>query len=307
LVVVVQLAKLGFPALHLLLHLQAHCAPRYIVVDGLVGLPITPSRSVLAGSNSSGDIARGYLYAILQLVHDSFRPVELGLHVDDLNLLAIGRQEEVIVQATGATLMVNDLLGSIRLQLADKSTVVASTKAVADEVVDALALRGLSLKSACCGRDLGVDFTAGARRRIPIVKARQLAGARRANRSRVIHAVLKKGRKWRAKRLWQGGIALVMQYGMASGVAPADVARMRPIALKSMDCSGSHQCTTAVFGVSLGRYRDPAVVVPCGRAESLPVGIQVMGTRFSDLRCLSVAEMIESAQPEITPIDPDGL
>jgi amidase len=51
----------------------------------------------------------------------------------------------------------------------------------------------------------------------------------------------------------------------------------------------------------------PAVVVPCGRAESLPVGVQVMGTRYSDLRCLSVAEMIESAQPEITPIDPDGL
>ena len=195
LVVVVQLAKLGFPALHLLLHLQAHWAPRFIVADGLVGLPITPSRSVLAGSNSSGDIARGYLYAILQLVHDSYRPVELGVHVDDLNLLAIGRQDDVIAQATGATLLVNTLLASIQLQLADKSMVVASTKALADEVVEALASSGLQLKSACCGRDLGVDFTAGARRRIPIFKARQLAGARRANRSKVIHVLLKKGRK----------------------------------------------------------------------------------------------------------------
>jgi len=51
----------------------------------------------------------------------------------------------------------------------------------------------------------------------------------------------------------------------------------------------------------------PAVVVPCGRAEGLPVGVQVMGTRFSDLLCLSVAEMIEASQPTITPIDPDGL
>jgi Asp-tRNA(Asn)/Glu-tRNA(Gln) amidotransferase A subunit family amidase len=51
----------------------------------------------------------------------------------------------------------------------------------------------------------------------------------------------------------------------------------------------------------------PAVVVPHGRAEELPVGVQVMGTRFSDLRCLTIAEMIEASQPSITPIDPDGL
>lgn len=51
----------------------------------------------------------------------------------------------------------------------------------------------------------------------------------------------------------------------------------------------------------------PGVVVPCGSADGMPVGVQVMGTRFSDLRCLSVAEMIEASQPVITPIDPDGL
>lgn len=48
----------------------------------------------------------------------------------------------------------------------------------------------------------------------------------------------------------------------------------------------------------------PAVVVPAGMADGLPVGVQVMGWRFSDLRCLAVAEQIESAQRPITPIDP---
>jgi amidase len=51
----------------------------------------------------------------------------------------------------------------------------------------------------------------------------------------------------------------------------------------------------------------PAVVVPCGTADNLPVGVQVMGPRYSDLRCLSVAEMIEGDQPALTPIEPDGL
>ena len=51
----------------------------------------------------------------------------------------------------------------------------------------------------------------------------------------------------------------------------------------------------------------PAVVVPCGVAEGLPVGVQVMGARFTDLRCLSVAEQIEQRHPIATPIDPVGL
>jgi len=48
----------------------------------------------------------------------------------------------------------------------------------------------------------------------------------------------------------------------------------------------------------------PAVVVPGGMADSLPVGVQVMGARYTDLRCLSIAEQIESACGLDTPIDP---
>ena len=37
----------------------------------------------------------------------------------------------------------------------------------------------------------------------------------------------------------------------------------------------------------------PAAVVPAGMADGLPVGVQVMGARYTDLRCLAVAEAIE--------------
>lgn len=48
----------------------------------------------------------------------------------------------------------------------------------------------------------------------------------------------------------------------------------------------------------------PAVVVPAGFAEGLPVGVQLVGDRFDDLTCLAVAEIIEQHVGVITPIDP---
>lgn len=48
----------------------------------------------------------------------------------------------------------------------------------------------------------------------------------------------------------------------------------------------------------------PAVVVPVGSAAGTPVGVQVYGDRFTDLRCLAIAEQIERAVGVPTPIDP---
>ena len=48
----------------------------------------------------------------------------------------------------------------------------------------------------------------------------------------------------------------------------------------------------------------PAAVVPGGVVDGLPVGIQVIGDRYTDLRCLTVAAEIEAAVGRFTPIDP---
>lgn len=48
----------------------------------------------------------------------------------------------------------------------------------------------------------------------------------------------------------------------------------------------------------------PSAITPAGLSDGLPVGVQVMGDRFTDLRCLTIAAEIESLVGTLTPIDP---
>lgn len=48
----------------------------------------------------------------------------------------------------------------------------------------------------------------------------------------------------------------------------------------------------------------PGAIVPCGTADGLPVGVQVMGDRFTDLRCLAIAQQVQDAVGAPAPIDP---
>jgi amidase len=48
----------------------------------------------------------------------------------------------------------------------------------------------------------------------------------------------------------------------------------------------------------------PAAVVPAGLVDGLPAGVQIVGARFSEMRCLAAAESIEAALGTLTPVDP---
>ena len=50
----------------------------------------------------------------------------------------------------------------------------------------------------------------------------------------------------------------------------------------------------------------PAMAVPTGLADGLPIGVQIVGPRFREDLTLAAAEAIEARVPRLTPIDPRG-
>jgi amidase len=48
----------------------------------------------------------------------------------------------------------------------------------------------------------------------------------------------------------------------------------------------------------------PAVAVPVGRAGGVPLGVQIIGSRYREDLCLDAAEVIEARHGLPTSIDP---
>ena len=61
------------------------------------------------------------------------------------------------------------------------------------------------------------------------------------------------------------------------------------------------ECATMMAIPVLGL---PAMAVPTGLADGLPMGVQIIGPRFREDMCLAAAEAIEARAGAITPIGP---
>jgi amidase len=61
------------------------------------------------------------------------------------------------------------------------------------------------------------------------------------------------------------------------------------------------ECATMMAVPVLGL---PAMAVPTGAVDGLPMGVQIVGQRFREDLCLAAAEAIEARAGVLTPIDP---
>ena len=105
-------------------------------------------------------------------MHRDYRPCQIQSFVDDIPQMHTGHEEVIANQATEQALDLVARLQGEGFQISAKSTVVASSTKLAKRIVDELAKQGVKLTVADVGWDLGVDFAAGARRRITLQRSR---------------------------------------------------------------------------------------------------------------------------------------
>jgi amidase len=87
--------------------------------------------------------------------------------------------------------------------------------------------------------------------------------------------------------------------GPVSTEPPFEVGFDTTTARRSEEAARAQRLLVAVNLLGL-----PAVAVPVGHAAGIPLGVQVVGSRYREDLCLDAAEVIEARHGLPTPIDP---
>ena len=107
----------------------------------------------------------------------SCSPITLRTWVDDCFQLHTGPKAFVLEHAFNAAQKFAQLIADRGLRISNKTTITASSQDIADTLQVRLAETGLELKAEASAKDLGVDFTGGGRRRIPVQQLRLLGAS----------------------------------------------------------------------------------------------------------------------------------
>ena len=262
-----KLVDLQFPPFVLYMQLLLHWSPRIIASASCDSEVLTVTRSVLAGSEASCSMARGYVYDICERISSCCPRARLSTFVDDMVIRAEGPRHVVVEQCAHAVAMCATELRDALLEVADdKSVCVGSSVAIARDVVARLQIVGLAVRASRAHKDLGVDAGGGRVRRSAVQASRFRSSVVRTQRLAVLTGKLKTKTgstcRW-ATRLWKQAVLPAMSYGHELlGWAPSRLLHVRRLAA---DASGFHykgRCLTTSIAVGLGGDQDPAVTMP---------------------------------------------
>ena len=87
------------------------------------------------------------------------------------------------------------------------------------------------------------------------------------------------------------------------------VSSLRPVPLdydQEGDAAVARMLTSHHPMLAISMLGLPGLAVPTGLADGIPVGVQLVASRFREDTCLTAAEVIEARYPAATPIDPRG-
>ena len=142
--------------------------------------------------------------------------------------------------------------GDRKLRIACKSIVVASTRKLADRIVNELRDHDIVIKAADAHRDIGVLFAPG-KRNCSLIKSRfEKAKARNARVVRIAHI------SRAARKLYRSGTFPQGTWGHAIvGFAPSRLKVLRQLAAAATGINQAQRCLTSAVSFGFGKRSDP--------------------------------------------------
>ena len=255
-VVVREARRLGYSLWILRLSIAAYRADRVLRVCGVFSQPITPQRSLTAGSAFATTEMRLVLINIVDAAMQAAPIVRPTLYVDDLSVEASGGQRVVVNQVTVFTLFFCRGVEADHMTVSRaKSLCTASTPTIGERLAEGLREFGIRYRGRVTS--LGSAIGAGRRRNAQVLNKRLKAFKARAPRFRKLAAA-----GVCTKRLMRTGGGAALSYGQAvTGVSPHTLTAQRRAAAAACAPAGG-QC---------GQDLDLALILadagPAGRAD----------------------------------------
>ena len=248
----------GFCPWMLGLAVKVHMGPRAFKEGKYISPWLESSGcSILAGCVTSVSLTRALLYDVLDDMHRTCSPITMRTWVDDCFQLHTGPRDFVLDHAFAAAQHFTHLIADRGLRISGKSTITASSQNLADELQGKLAASGLVLKSEASAKDLGVDFTGGGRRRIPVQQIRLLAAQRAGRMVSQLGKITKQ-----AKRLVITGVRPRFYGYAAMGSSPTSTFKMRAILGNAAGIRKPGGCATTAFFLADMDHQDPCLSFP---------------------------------------------
>ena len=168
---------------------------------------------VVAGDTQSTFWARLFMFTMLQRLAEDYPLHTFRTFIDDINQSHYHHNCEVV--ATGNSL--TEAILASHLIVSNKSVCLASKQTISDEVIGYFNRRGITIKAAKHGKDLGVGTTAGRGRCAAYINSRIISIRGRVSRIKMLHRYHKK-----AGKLFNSGAYPQGTYGFqAYGIAPS--------------------------------------------------------------------------------------
>jgi len=256
--------ELGFPSEQLCLASISHRAPRVMKCDGCMGeIMQSTGQSMLAGCAYATSMSRARIVRVrrklpFQIGHSVFQ------QVDDLTQLTVGGPDRPVA-AIAADLGVKlaDALVADGYTISSKSTVVASSPAIANKIAGYVRSKGYPVKISKEADDVGVSTTAGSRRAV----ASQAVRAQKIS-TRSFRVGVMARQNWHASKMHKTGCIPAGKYGgHAQGFAPSRISQLRTAAAKTVPSPGSKPCITTLLSWRLGDDADPFMFCKVGQVK----------------------------------------